>query len=58
MIVVESGEMRNIERAAVRQGTSLASLMEQAGAAVAELAAKIIAKDKLKNVTVFWRQGQ
>lgn len=57
MIVVESGEMRNIERAAVRQGTSLASLMEQAGAAVAELAAKIIAKDKLRNVTVFCGKG-
>lgn len=57
MIVVESGEMRNIERAAVRQGTSLASLMEQAGAAVAELAAKIIARDKLRNVTVFCGKG-
>lgn len=57
MIVVESGEMRNIERAAVRKGNSLASLMEQAGAAVAELAAKIIAKDKLKNVTVLCGKG-
>ena len=57
MIVVESGEMRNMERAAVRQGTSLASLMEQAGAAVAELAAKLIAKDKLRNVTVFCGKG-
>ena len=57
MIVVESGEMRNMERAAVRKGVSLASLMEQAGAAVAELAAKLIANDKLKNVTVFCGKG-
>lgn len=57
MIVVESGEIKNIERAAQRRGTSLATLMEQAGAAVAELAAKIIARDKLRNVTVLCGKG-
>ncbi len=57
MIVVESGEIRNMERSAQRKGTSLASMMEQAGAAVAELAAKIIARDKLRNVTVFCGKG-
>ncbi len=57
MIVVESGEIKNMERAAVRRGTSLATLMEQAGAAVAELAAKLIARDKLKNITVFCGKG-
>lgn len=57
MIVVESGEIKNMERAAARQGTSLATLMEQAGAAVAELAAKIIAKDKLRNIIVLCGKG-
>ncbi len=57
MIVVESGEMQNIERAYVRNGLPLASLMEQAGAAVAELATKIIIQNKLKKVTVLCGKG-
>ncbi len=57
MIIVESGEIRNMERAAVRQGVSLSHLMEQAGAAVAELAAKIITEKKLKNITVLCGKG-
>ena len=57
MIVVESGEMLNIERTYVRNGLPLASLMEQAGAAVAELATKIIIQNKLKKVTVLCGKG-
>ena len=57
MIVVESGEIKNMERAAQRKGTSLATLMEQAGAAVAELAATIITRDKLRKITVFCGNG-
>ncbi|MBQ8133054.1 MAG: NAD(P)H-hydrate dehydratase [Clostridia bacterium] len=57
MIIVESGEIKNMERAAVRQGVSLSHLMEQAGAAVAELAAKIITEKKLKKVTVLCGKG-
>lgn len=57
MIVVESGEMQNIEKAYVRNGLPLASLMEQAGAAVAELATKIIIQNKLKKVTVLCGKG-
>ena len=57
MIVVESGEMKIMERDAVRQGVSLSSLMEQAGAAVAELAAKLITQKKLKNITVLCGKG-
>ncbi len=57
MIVVESGEMHNIERVYVRSGLPLASLMEQAGAAVADLATKIIIQNKLKKVTVICGKG-
>lgn len=57
MIVVESAEMRNIEKAAVQKGVSMASLMEQAGAAVSELAAKILTEKKIKNITVLCGKG-
>ncbi len=57
MVVVESGEIRNIERAYVQSGRPLASLMEQAGAAVAELAAKIIVQKKIKNIAVLCGKG-
>ena len=57
MIVVESNEILNLEKAAARAGLSLASLMEQAGAAVAELAASIITEKKIKNVTVLCGKG-
>ena len=57
MIVVESNEILNLEKAAARAGLSLASLMEQAGAAVAELAARIITEKKIKNVTVLCGKG-
>lgn len=57
MIVTESGEMLNIERKYVSNGLPLASLMEQAGAAVAELATKIIIQNKLKKVTVICGKG-
>ena len=57
MIVVESNEMRNIEKAAVRSGGSMASLMEKAGAAVADLATRTAAEKKLKNITVLCGKG-
>ena len=57
MIVVESNEVRNMERAAVRSGASLANLMEQAGAAVAELAMKIAGARKLRRITVMCGRG-
>ena len=58
MIVVESNEMQNLERATARSGMSLATLMEQAGAAVAELAAKIITEKKIRKVAVLCGKGQ
>ena len=57
MIVVESNEMLNLERTAARSGISLSNLMEQAGAAVAELAAKIITQKKIKKITVLCGKG-
>ncbi len=57
MIVVESNEIKNIERLAARAGVSTANMMEQAGAAVAELAMKITAEKKLKKVTVLCGKG-
>lgn len=57
MIVVESNEVRNMERAAVRAGSSLASVMEQAGAAVAELAMKISAEKQLRRITLLCGKG-
>lgn len=57
MIVVESNEIRNMEKAAVRAGTPLANLMEQAGAAVAELTMKITSQKKLRKVTVLCGKG-
>ncbi len=57
MIVVESNEMQNLERATARSGMSLATLMEQAGAAVAELAAKIITEKKIRKVAVLCGKG-
>ena len=57
MRVFESKEMVNIEKAAVRAGGSLATLMEKAGAAVADLATKIVAEKKLKTITVLCGKG-
>lgn len=57
MIVVESNEVRNMEKAAARSGISMASVMEQAGASVAELAMKITAEKKLRKVTVLCGKG-
>lgn len=57
MIVVESNEMLNLEKTVARSGVSLASLMEQAGAAVAELAAKMIAQKKIKKIVVLCGKG-
>ncbi len=57
MIVVESNEMMNLEKEVARSGISTASLMEQAGAAVAELAAKLIAERKIKKVVVLCGKG-
>ena len=57
MIVVESNEMLNLEKEVARSGISLASLMEQAGAAVAELAAKLIAQKKIKKIVVLCGKG-
>lgn len=57
MIVVESKEMQNLERAAMRSGVSLSSLMEKAGVAVAELAAKLAAQKKLREIVVLCGKG-
>ncbi len=57
MVVIESNEMLNLEKMAARSGASLASLMEQAGAAVAELAAKLITQKKLRKVVVLCGKG-
>ena len=57
MIVVECNEIRNLERAAMRSGVSMTSLMEKAGAAVAELAATISARKGMKNIAVLCGSG-
>ncbi len=57
MIVLDSNEMRALERAAVRAGGSMASLMEKAGAAVVELAAGIIAEKQLQTITILCGKG-
>lgn len=57
MIVVESNEVRNIEKEAVRNGISMSTLMEQAGAAVAEFATKIISQKQLKKITILCGKG-
>ena len=57
MIVVESNEMLNLEKNAARKGISLSAMMEQAGAAVAELAAKLITQKKIKKITVLCGKG-
>lgn len=57
MLVLENTEVVNMEKDAVRNGISMSSLMEQAGNAVSELAAKIISEKKLKKITVLCGKG-
>ena len=57
MIVTEASVMRDIEQSAVDSGISYEQLMEKAGAKVAELAAKIIAEQKIRKVCVICGSG-
>ena len=57
MIVTENEAMMNIEAAAANSGVSMEKLMENAGAKVAALAAKIISERKLKKICVLCGTG-
>ncbi len=57
MIVTTSEVMRETEVAAVNSGVTMETLMKNAGTAVAELAAGIIAQKKLKNVCILCGSG-
>ncbi|MBQ9461125.1 MAG: NAD(P)H-hydrate dehydratase [Clostridia bacterium] len=57
MVVTESGVMKNIEMIAVDHGIGMDRLMENAGAKVADLAAKLISERKLRSVCVLCGSG-
>ena len=57
MIVTQSDVMRSIENSAEANGISMEKLMENAGAKVAELAAKIISERKIKKVCILCGTG-
>ncbi len=57
MVVTESDVMKNIEMIAVDHGIGMDSLMENAGTKVADLAAKLIAEKKLRNVCILCGSG-
>lgn len=57
MIIINSETMKNIESAAESSGIKMDSLMEKAGARVAELASKIITEKKLAKVCVACGSG-
>lgn len=57
MLVIDSSEIKNIEKLAAQQGMPLSSLMEQAGTKIAEIATEIIYKKKLKNICIICGTG-
>ncbi len=57
MLVIESNEIREMEERAVSQGKKMSALMEQAGTKVAEIAAEIMYKKKLKKICVICGTG-
>lgn len=57
MLVAESREMNRIEEIASSTGIGMEKLMENAGSKVAALAAKLIARDKIKNVCILCGSG-
>ena len=57
MLVIDSNEMRNIEKLAAQQGTPLSSLMEQAGTKIAEIVTEMIYRNKLKKICIICGSG-
>ncbi len=57
MIVTDSTTMKQIEAAAVNSGVPLSELMEKAGTQTADLAAKLIAAEKVQQVCILCGSG-